>query len=469
MRVVRVLFYTALVFFIAVSYRQIFLNTLLHYDEAGNYLPAWNYIHHNQYAFTVQNPDILNSTSAFITIGSYVGYSLTLFFSWIGTQWHLARIWIFLHAIALLSLVYLWVKNHFNKPVALLTCTILMYNGVFIVYSTRIMGEIPALTGCFLGFWAYWQGKETKKQFWYILAFVGFQISIFSKEYFAVLIGLTLFFSWIFQEKYCINSTFWIGLTLPVGIVLWYFFHFKDTETIQLYFKERQIYRIEFFAISTTALQWLIFKPLIWIGYMLHSIKCYVQKRHTDIFLWIFQTVYLTLFLISIGFERFGMGLGIISGIYVAEFLYGIYFVPALTKNQKNFISLLLVILIIQKSPYLLWKKTQTMPILGIQTFENKIIHTPELALLPLIVQYKYQLPLYPPAKLKSQYNAVDTIKKLQNQYTKADILILGEYALTEYLDVYNKKIMEQYFDKAQVQNGYEIWTRKSAEKTLYE
>ncbi len=462
MRVVKVLFYTAIVFFTAVSYKHIFVSTLLHYDEVGNYLPAWNYTHHNQYAFTVQNPDTLNSTSAFITIGSYVGYSLTLFVPWIGTEWHLARIWVFLHALILLIFVYLLVHKHFSKPVALLTCAVLMFNGTFIVYSTRIMGEIPALMGCFLGLWAYWQGKEKKQTFWYILAFAGFQTSILSKEYFAVIIGLTLFFSWIFLEKCCFSTLFWIGLTLPLGIILWYFFHLKDTETIQLYFKERQIYRTEFFAFRITALQWILLKPLIWTGYVLHSIKCYVQKRNTDLFLWIFQTLYMILFLISIGFERFGMGLCIISGIYTAEFLYGIYFIPALTKNQKVFIFLLFAIFLIQKSPYLLWRKPEKMPALDIQSFQNKIIHTPELSLVPLIVQYSYQLPMYPPARFKYVKNNDNITKAIQKQYISADVLILGEYAFTEYSNVYNKKTIENYFQKIEQQDGYHIWIKKT-------
>jgi hypothetical protein len=467
MCVVKVIFYTAIVFFIVVSYRQIFLSTFLHYDESGNYLPAWNYIHHNQYSFTVQNPDTLNSTSAFITIGSYVGYSLTLFSSWIGTEWHLARIWIFLHAVILLRFVYVLVNKHFNKSVALLTCAVLMFNGAFIVYSTRIMGEVPALAGFFLGFWAYTKGIEKKQWFWYILAFAGFQISIFSKEYFAVIIGLTLFVLWIFQEKYRINPVFWIGITLPLVIILWYFFHFRDLETIQLYFAERQIYRTEFFAFKITALQWIFLKPLIWIGYILHSIKCYVQKRHTDIFLWIFQTIYLVLFLISIGFERFGIGLCILSSVYTAEFLYGIHQIPALTKIQKTGIYFLFAILTIQKSPYLLWKKPEKNPILDTHLYQNKIIHTPELSLIPLIVTYSYQLPMYPPAKFKYMNHDKNSVKAIQNQYLNADILILGEYAFTEYSDIYNKKITEYYFQKIQVQDGYQVWVKNSEKKTL--
>lgn len=460
MRVVKVIFYTALAFFIAVSYRQIFVHTALHYDEVGNYLPAWNYAHHRQYAFTVQSPEKLSAISPFITIGPYVGYSLILF-SWADTAWHLARIWIFLHAVILLFVLYFLVKKHFSKPAALLTCAILMFNGTFITYSTRIMGEIPAFMGYFLGFWAYTQGKEKKQSFWYLIAFIGFEISLLSKEYFAVIIGLTLFFIWIFEQKCRINAIFWIGMALPLGTVLWYFLHFKDLQTIQLYFKERQIYRTEFFVFSFTTLQWIAFKPLIGIGYVLHTLKCYLQKRHVDIFLWTFQTLYMIFFLISIGFERFGMGLFLISAIYVAEFLYGMHFIPALTQFQKIFISLFLAILIIQKSSYLLWKNAEKMPDIDVKPFQNKIIHTPELSLIPLVAKYHYQIPLYPPAALKYAENTQNLVKTIQKQYQHADVLILGEYAFTEYAYAYDRKIIQQHFEKIQVQDKYEIWIRK--------
>jgi len=467
MRDVSVFFYFSIVFFILVSYKQIFLNTFLHYDEVGNYLPAWNYVDYGKYAFTVQSPDTFNSTSPFITIGAYVGYSLVLFCSYLGSEWHIARLYTYLHTVLLLCFVYLLVKKYFNKKIALLACTVLMLNSIFITYSTRIMGEIPALMGCFLGFWAYLHGKEKKQFWWYTLAFAGFQISILSKEYFAILIGLTLFFTWIFQDKCRFSPAFWLGLTLPLVIIMWYFFHFQDIHLIQTYFKERQIYRIEFFAWKLDALQWLIFKPLIWIGYILHSIKCYIQKRHTDIFLWIFQTLYLFLFLVSIGFERFGIGLCIISSIYTAEFLYGLYSIPAITKVQRVMIYSLFVVLLIQKSPYLLWKNPEKKPVLPLQNYENKVLHTPELSLIPLIVKNSYQIPLYPPAKFKPKNYDNNAVHIIQSQYMKADVLILGEYARTEYPNVYNKQIIEKHFEKSYIDKHYEIWVKKFINTTL--
>ncbi|MCS7027908.1 MAG: hypothetical protein NZ519_04015 [Bacteroidia bacterium] len=142
------------------SYKKIFLSTYLHYDEAANYLPAWNYVKYEQYAFTVQNPTVFSSISPFITLGGYVGHSLTLIAPAINTKWHLARLWIWLHAAILLALLYLIAKPHFNAKTNLLSVSLLMLNGTFVTYSTRITGEIPGLAGFLLGAWAYQQAKK---------------------------------------------------------------------------------------------------------------------------------------------------------------------------------------------------------------------------------------------------------------------------------------------------------------------
>lgn len=461
MRVIKILFYISTLFFIVVSCKQIFFNTSLHYDEVGNYLPAWNYHHYGKYAFTVENPNKFNPTSPFITLGTYVGQILTLSVSWIGKHWNIARIWIFIHSIGLLLFVYSIARNNFSKSIALLSSAILMLNNLFILYSTRIMGEMPALMGCFMGFWAYWQGKEKNERFWYGIAFLGFQISILSKEYFAVLIGLTLLLVWVFQEKCRLSAVFYLGLTLPTGILITYFLFFERIEIIQLYLKERAIYQIEFFAFRLSAIQWIMLKPLILIGYLAHTIRVYTQKRSIDTYLWIFQSIYLILFIISIGFERFGTGLIIIPSIYLAEFLYGVCFVPAINKTQKIILYGIFTILVVQKSPYLLWKKSEKMPVLPIYNYKNKLVHTPELSIVPLLIEQPYQLPRYPPASFKKENYDENKVKIVQNEYIKADILILGEYAYTEYSSIYRREIIEKNFEKVYTSIAYEIWIKK--------
>lgn len=460
MRYLRVLFFVSVCFFILCSYKLIFLNTQLHYDEAGNYLPAWNWVKHKQYAFTVQNRKVFSRTSSFITIGPYVGYSLIPFVNLLGTRWHLARVWIWIHAVILLTLLYFITQRHFNQKIAILTVCILTFNSVFITYSTRIAGEIPAYTSFLLGFWAYKQGSKKKDLFWYLLAAISFQISILSKEYFAVLIGLTLLFFWLYIDKRQNTPALWLGITLPSGVILYYFLQFRSISMIEEYFAQRQIYNIEFFAFQDDALKWVLTKPLILIGYALHSIRCYIRKERTDVFLWIFQTLYLFLFLISIGFERFGVGLLIIPSVYIAEFLIGMSEVPAISKTYRHMLYIIIAAVITQKSPVLLWKVPLQTTTLSLNEYRNRIIHTSELSIIPLLVEYPYHLPVYPPARFKERNYGKKYVKEVQEQYLKADILILGEYAFTEYKDVYDKTLIRVYFEKKLQQGKYEVWIK---------
>jgi hypothetical protein len=127
----------------------------------------------------------------------------------------------------------------------------------------------------------------------------------------------------------------------------------------------------------------------------------------------------------------------------------------------------LFAVLLIQKSPYLLWKNPEKKPVLPVHNYENKVLHTPELSLVPLIVKYPYQLPLYPPAKFKCPDYNDKALNAVQNQYIHADILILGEYAYTEYPKLYDKKIIEKYFAKSYTDNNCEIWVKKFINTTL--
>lgn len=235
-------------------------------------------------------------------------------------------------------------------------------------------------------------------------------------------------------------------------------------QTIEKYFVQRRIYQVEFFAFKSYALKWLLSKPLIIIGYVLHTVRCYIQKRDFDLFLWIFQTFYLILFLVSIGFERFGVGLFICACIYTAEFLVGISKVPAFSNVHRWVIYAVFAVFILQKSPALLWKKSETIPLLALPNCGNRIIHTPEISLVPLLLECSYQLPLYPPARFKGPNYSEVYVQEVQNQYLQADILILGEYAFTEYPDVYDRNKISIYFERYLHQEKYEVWVKKATE-----
>lgn len=349
-----------------------------------------------------------NPFSTFVTVGPAVNYPCSWFMKTLGISMLHARLFMIFYAILALIGIYFLTINVYNdsrnaKTIAVWAVGLTAFTIQFSVYGSQVLGEVPAMA-----WMAFGMISMDKRP---VFAGICFGLSGLCKEYVAApLLALLLYHAYKISWKKAVMA----GNIAFVVVALYYVYRFGNAENIASYWAEKVDYRSEFLALSfTESLRFLLSKPLVVLGTV-----ALIYRSPGNIL--VFQLALIILFLMSAGYDRFGLWLVPGAAIGIAPYMR--YFIS----EKRIIISTTLLIAFVQTTPYKLVKYMFEEP----NTDEKKIaewagnkrLFTYELPL--AIFCENVKLPSYPPAV--SHLEPAPKISK--NEY-----FVSGPYSHTEY------------------------------------
>jgi hypothetical protein len=309
--------------------------------------------------------------------------------------------------VGLLSIYFLAKKTYYDtanaKNNAIGAVILTVFTIQYSTYGSQVLGEIPAMTWLICG--VYLIEKKI------IAASVCLALAVLCKEYMLAPVAVILsLYSWKHNVRYAILA----GITVLIIVSMYYFFRFDSLDQIEIYWSEKIGYRNEFLSFGfNETIRFLAFKPLIILG-------TFALIARGPIILLGLHLSLLLLFIVSAGFDRFGLWLIPGAAIGISPFVrYAFSIKPIAT----FFICL---ILFVQKTPFMLIKyifeeQNRTERIVA-NCLKEKKVFTYELPLALFIENIR--LPRYPPAV--SQKEPPPTLED-------GEYFIVGPYAKTEY------------------------------------
>lgn len=412
------------------------------YDDACHYLVVHTLATVGLEAFPVwPTGGVWDRLSLFITVGPAANYPTAGLMQLLGPYMWVARLSAGLFAgAALLGLWHLG-RHHFRHTHTGIWAVLLLgLNVQFATYGSQYLGEPFLLGWLLLGISSMALWLKRPALHWLLLAMLGCNGAILSKEYVALPLGLsllTVLAVLLWHRDPRARGWLWLCATLPLGAVLYYLLRFDSLETLQAYWSLKRNYSEEFWVFQwRTALGFVALKPVIWLGMLALAVRVYVRRRLLDGWLLALQGWLMLGYVASAAFDRFGLLLMPIPALYLAEWFAAIWArgvqQPYARYPVATALGLLasLAVLAMQRTPLMLWhhwqqRQAPTVPCLAQSLQPHHAYFTYDLQLVPHLMDRPWRLPTYPP----SSWTHEPPLHLRPNE-----LLLAGDYAHTEYM-----------------------------------
>jgi hypothetical protein len=324
----------------------------------------------------------------------------------------------------------------------------------FVTYGAHYLGEVPLLgytLVAFLGLQGLLASKP-RQWVWGLLLVGGTYGALLSKAY----IGLPLGLVWlgVFSWQVCKNrvkSAFWLaiaGLGLPASLLLNLVARTGSYEGAIAYLEAASSYQSEFLAFTfSDSLRFLAFKPLIVLGTVALALRALFQRQAIWVAIAGFQILLTFLFLLSAGYDRFGLLLLPLSAIGISDWVvFLIRRVSPVWEPPRplrvSVVVCLLLGLAWQKTPWELPRRAY----IAYAASTRAVPETPELAQNCPIALFTFDLQLIPALQPLLGDSVVQIAlpqhppcgAALQTDVPQGYCLLDGIYAQTEYAQVWN-------------------------------
>lgn len=386
------------------------------YDDSGHLLAAITLSKTGIWGFP-ETPMNVISHSLFVTIGPTLHFPVAFLIKIGFLPAVAARLWVTLHSFLIIFVAYLFRRSKLD--VVVLVIAVLLFSVQFLNYGARYLGEIPGIAYLLLTVWAF---SQPKKIYW--TATIWGVLSISSKEYFLFpLFGLALF-RWLFCSSRS-NRELWVIASWIIAWIVFYIGLFgTDIATFLEYWQNKFGYKDEFYTFSLNSVHFLLFKPVLIFGTAALWVEYWAQRKIIIRDLAVIQTLLGLMFLLSAGYDRFGLWLLPAASIGLAPWLR---FLKNYLSNKNRIIKYVLfltVFLIISqrtlpmilhwtasyfyegygntKVKYFLDEKFNSVNSSAIINNNPKIV-TCEVELVLGLKDYLWQLPVYPPMAAHQQ------------------------------------------------------------------
>lgn len=251
------------------------------------------------------------------------------------------------------------VRHFFSSAKAFWACFILIGNIQILSYGTQVLGEMPMMAFLLAGLYFHLRWHASGKLGWALAAPLAWLGAVLCKAYLAVPLALALGIWWLVAliRKEKPWGIFMQACLLGVGGVLYLFIEQGSWQGLQNYFEARSSYGNEFLTFGDgESFRFLLFKPLIALGMIALAIRIYFQRLSRDIFLAVIQGALTVFFILSEGYDRFGMLLLFIPAVYLSEFIAAAWNrIKGRLPYQLGF-SLLFLVFFVQQTPYIFYK-----------------------------------------------------------------------------------------------------------------
>jgi len=328
------------------------------YDDAGHYLVIEQGMKTGEFCYPQNlSQGICSADSPFITMGKPL---MAVYAAWgklFGAGMTTARLCTLLFSLLGFWVLYKLVNDSFSPRKAFWTCLLLIGNIQILSYGTQVLGEMPMMVMLLIGLYAHLKWLDTRHWAWAIIAPIAWLGAVLCKAYIAVPLALAIGVWWLISMLS--KRTSWgivlQGLGLGMGILLYLLIEQGGWRGFREYLEVRSSYGNEFLAFAGwEGIRFLVLKPLILLGTIALGIRIYFQLQSRDIFLGCMQGALLLFFLLSEGYDRFGMLLLFIPAIYLAEFVAAAWSRLKDRKWLRLGYALLLIVLFVQQTPYIL-------------------------------------------------------------------------------------------------------------------
>ncbi|MDW8334317.1 MAG: hypothetical protein RMM53_08895, partial [Bacteroidia bacterium] len=319
-----------------------------------------------------------------------------------------ARLFMCLYAFFALTAVYFTARKTYEDSgrkdaIALWAVALTAFTSQFSVYGSQTLGEVPALG------WMLWglYFLETRPA----IAGTCFGFAGLCKEYTAVPLAAMLLFHAI---KKSFKSALTAGAIAGTLVALYYASKFDDMDLLADYWRKKSGYGREFLAFDfSEPLRFLAFKPLILLG----SVALIYRNTPN---LTVLHTALSVCFLISAGYDRFGLWLIPGAAVGIAPFARFFF------EKRPLATALVVLLLFVQKTPFLMIQRILYAPNeeeKRVATFvRDARVFTYELPL--VLFAAKVRLPRHPPALSHLEPPPV---------ISSDEYFVAGPYAQTEY------------------------------------
>jgi 4-amino-4-deoxy-L-arabinose transferase-like glycosyltransferase len=346
--------------------------------------------------------------------------------------------------LALLSLlgVYVLARELTSAPKAAWAILLLAATPQWSVYGAQLLGEVPMLGALCLGLWGLvrllWQRGSLP---WNgLLAWVGFSVAVLCKAYVLLPIGLVLLCvcAWaVVQRRQLVLAVLLVGMGVGVAVALHWALRFQSWGVFSAFWQQNTAYTsAEFVALHTaTAAGFLLTKPILLLGTLALLVRGSIQRVAAIRVTALLQALLLLLFLVSAGYDRFGLWLAPLACVFFAEWVVAVWRridVPWQRHRRMKLVTWASVILL------LAWQRTLWLPRwwpepnlaerqMALQLANaTEPIGTLELALVPFLSSNAHVLlPAITPAAARQQPTAL--------QLPPSARFIAGPYYHTEY------------------------------------
>lgn len=299
------------------------------YDDACHSLVILGILNTGQESFPTGNNTYFTD-SLLITVGPIWNGILTLWSYFLSWNLYLLRIPTVIISTIFLYFIYQNTENQFNKNRGIFAFLFVFANIQFLTYGSQVLGEVPAMFFICLSlkYLSDFLANFTNKNLFFAVLFAN--LAILTKEYIALPIGLT-FFILLFQIPKEKSLFFMIsGISLLLGPIFYYYLKFSSLESFIEFWNLKLKYSEEFFNSSGEGLRFILFKPLISLGFLASWIQFLFHYSKPQLPYFIFFNIQLILFLIGAGYDRFAIFLIPISAFYLADWAHFFW------KNSKN-------------------------------------------------------------------------------------------------------------------------------------
>ncbi|MFW5658971.1 MAG: ArnT family glycosyltransferase [Bacteroidota bacterium] len=401
------------------------------YDDACHWLVARTLHHTGTTAFPLATDMTrIDPDSRFVTVGPAVNYLVAGWMWLFGDDfWRVRVLMSVIGLLMLLALFRLAVHGlHFAK--AVWAVALLAGSVPFITFGSQLLGEGAMLLFLLTGLRALLASATMRWQD-ALVASVCFNLAILSKEYIALPVGLMLVFGFVralLDDRKATVKWLVMGATLPLGVAVWYALKFDSWADLQAYWALKSAYTSEFLALTfSQSLRFLLFKPVIVLGTLALVLRVIFRREWQDGLLLVLQAQLLVFFLLSAGYDRFGLVLMPIACIYLGEWVYAVLLrmdTSLLHRKRLQQGAFILGVLLVS------WQKWWLNPVLqykrdlaiAIPT-QAQSVFTYDLQFVPeLYDQKRIDLPTFTPAEAEQ-----GTCK--QQMFTPTHPILIGPYA----------------------------------------
>ena len=410
------------------------------YDDAGHFLVAKSATEGSEICYPLNSEGLCEANSPFITMGPVLSLPISIWLRLFGADMFTARILMLILSLGFAFVFFRLAKFLGDEIKALIAVGIISLNIQFLTYGAEVLGEVPMMAAIFLGVLCLLKWQSSGKWFFAFAGLVAFLVAVSIKEYALLPISLSILFWWILAIHRKGKHIFILGLAWALlAACLFLILHggFRGT---MAYLEARKSYGSEFLAFNfPLSLKFLAFKPLFWLGTIALILKWRVKQRPADFVLLSVHLAWLIFFMLSDGYDRFGMLLLFIPAIYLADFGPYLWKEAGRRKSQRIWkrAALLLIAIAVfaQKTPLIFANRIANPEMIN---FEERAI-AEEIAQYPDKVIFVFDQQIIPFFHKTTKWQAVSFVPSNSAACTdfsfleKCELLVAGPYAFTEY------------------------------------